>query len=60
MIPNHNYKVVWIYNGQTIHVDDMYDKPRPLCVWWIRQHIKDAQYSGGIFKVVSMMSDKTS
>ena len=57
---NHNYKVVWVYNGHLEHVPEMYDKPKQLCKWWMKQHKFDSQYAKGKFCLVSMMSNKTS
>jgi len=59
-ITNNNAKVVWIYGGRTFHVDEMYDKPFGLCLWWIGEHQRDSQYAPGVLKVVSMMHEPTS
>lgn len=48
-------KVVWMYNGLNEDVPAMYDKPRRLCRWWVREHRNDAQYAKGLFKVVSIV-----
>lgn len=50
-------KVVWIYCGHTENVPAMYDKPRRLCNWWIRQHKNDFRYCRGILKVITMYKD---
>lgn len=60
MIPNHNYKVVWAYRGMNETVTEMYDKPKRLCLWWIKEHKSDPLYRDGKLCLVSMMKDKTS
>jgi hypothetical protein len=53
-------KVVWVCRGCIQTITDMYDKPRRLCLWWIREHKRDGQYAGGNFFIVSVFWDKTS
>lgn len=59
-VVNNNYKIVWVYNGHSETVPDMYDKPKQLCKWWMRQHARDSQYAKGKFCLVSMMMNHTS
>lgn len=59
-VVNMNYKVVWVCRGRSFPVIDMYDKPKRLCQWWIKEHRRDGQYSEGTLCLVSMMQDKTS
>jgi hypothetical protein len=59
-VVNHNYKIVWVYCGLSENVPEMYDKPKHLCLWWMKEHKQDSQYAGGKFYLVSMMQDKTS
>lgn len=51
-------KVVWVYNGLSEEIIEMYDKPRRLCYWWVREHKRDSQYCKGQFYVVSMYFDR--
>lgn len=60
MTPNHNYKVVWVYGKYSENVMEMYDKPKRLCQWWIKEHKLDSQYAKGKLCLVSMMSEPTS
>lgn len=56
-----NHKVVWIYNGHCEDVPAMYDKPRRLCMWWVKEHKYDSQYAKGKFVIVSLVyQQKTS
>lgn len=56
-----HYKVMWVYQGFAENIPAMYDKPYNLCKWWIREHMFDAQYAKGQFKVLSMIYEtKTS
>lgn len=59
-VVNNNYKVVWVYNGHSENVAEMYDKPKRLCQWWIKEHSRDSQYAKGKMCLVSMMKDHTS
>jgi hypothetical protein len=59
-VVNHNYKVVWVYLGHSYAVDQMYDKPKRLCQWWIREHSRDSQFAKGKLCLVSMMQEPTS
>ena len=59
-VKNNNYKVVWVFNGFSEHVPAMYDKPKRLCQWWIREHSRDSQYAKGKLLLVSMMVNHTS
>jgi hypothetical protein len=60
VVINTQYKVIWVYNGHHQIIPEMYDRPRRLCEWWMKEHARDAQYAVGRFILVSMMSDKTS
>ena len=60
MEKNNNYKVLWLYNGLTENVPEMYDKPKQLCKWFMRMHARDSQYAKGKFLLVSMMTEKLS
>lgn len=60
MVRNNNYKVVWVYEKYSENIPDMYDKPKRLCQWWIKEHYRDSQYAKGAMCLVSMMQDKTS
>jgi len=49
-----HYRVVWIFNGFSENVRDMYDKPYALCKWWVNKHSRDSQYAAGRFKILSI------
>ena len=55
-----NHKVLWIYNGSHQVVPEMYDRPKKLCQWWMKQHARDSQYAKGKFILLSMMQEYTS
>jgi hypothetical protein len=57
---NNNYKVLWVYNGVFQYIPEMYDRPKRLCQWWMRQHKTDSQYAVGKFLLLSMMENFTS
>ena len=59
-VVNTNYKVLWVYNGAFQHISEMYDRPKRLCQWWIKQHTRDSQYAVGKFLLLSMMENYTS
>ena len=59
-VVNNNYKVVWVYLGQSFPVSDMYDKPKQLCKWWIREHKDDSHFAKGKLCLVSVMKEFTS
>jgi hypothetical protein len=59
-VVNNNYKVLWVYNGAFQYISEMYDRPKRLCQWWIRQHKHDSQYAVGKFLLLSMMENFTS
>ena len=59
-IVNNNYKVLWVFNGLTENVPEMYDKPKQMCKWWMRLHKRDSQYAKGKFLLISMMQEHTS
>lgn len=49
-----HYRVVWIYNGFSQDIGEMYDRPYNLCKWWVREHMHDSQYAAGRFKILSI------
>jgi len=59
-VVNKNYRVLWIYCGVYQVIPEMYDKPKRLCSWWMKEHKNDSQYARGKFLLVSMMEGHTS
>jgi len=55
-------RVVWVYNGRSEDIPEMYDKPCRLCNWWVGLHKRDSQYAKGKMHVVSIVfkENKTS
>jgi hypothetical protein len=54
-------KVVWAYHGYSENVTEMYDKPRRLCKWWVKEHKYDSQYAQGYLYVTNLVFEtKTS
>jgi hypothetical protein len=54
-------KVIWAYRGYYEIVTEMYDKPRRLCYWWIKEHRSAIQYARGRFYVSDLIYEtKTS
>jgi hypothetical protein len=46
--------VIWTDGKIRTFVDEMYDKPRGLCKWWIEQHKNEPRFNGGKLLIVSM------
>jgi len=60
IVVNNNYKVYWVYCGSHQVIPEMYDRPKRLCQWWMKEHRLDSQYCRGRFLLLSMMEEYTS
>jgi hypothetical protein len=57
---NANFMVIWTDGKIRTYVEEMYDKPRGLCKWWIEQHKHEPRFSGGKLLVISVMRGRAS
>ena len=56
---NANCMVIWTDGRIRTYVQEMYDKPKRLCLWWIREHKHEPRFAGGKLLAVSMMEKRT-
>jgi len=57
---NTNCKVIWTDGKVRDEIKEMYDKPRALCLWWIREHKNESRFRDGKLLCVSMFRERTS
>jgi hypothetical protein len=52
--------VIWTDGKIRTYVEEMYDKPRGLCKWWIEQHKTEPRFRDGKLLIISVMRGRAS
>jgi hypothetical protein len=50
--------VIWTDGKTRSVVEEMYDKPRGLCKWWIEQHKTEPRFRDGKLLIISVMKER--